>query len=289
MAFYSELAFRLFSGVSEAVGAFFTDIRVDLRKAQFRTSVQEYLSKAILTTMLAFVVSLPLLSLLFAYFFHEFLFAFITAFTISFAISGITFFSFMNYPKLVIQGMGKELDDSLPFATLYLATITGSKLPLAKSFEIFSKFSGYGQVAREVGAVVNDVKSFGFDLNTAIERQIDRTSSKNFSELLWGVLSALRSGANLHVFLKEKAATFMGEYRRKIYEFSHSLTLYIELYLTTIVLGSIFFTILTAIIAGIGGGEQNIIFLQFLLIFLFLPVVSVVFIFLIRSITPGGE
>ena len=140
MAFYSELAFRLFSVAGEVAGTYFTDIRTDLRKAQLRTSVQEYLSKAILTTFLAFVISLPLLSLLFAYFFQTFLFAFITALTISFVVAGGIFFGFLNYPKIVMQRMGKELDDNLPFATLYLATIAGSKLPLYKSFDIFSKF-----------------------------------------------------------------------------------------------------------------------------------------------------
>jgi len=91
------------------------------------------------------------------------------------------------------------------------------------------------------------------------------------------------------MYLKEKARSYMNEYRRKLYEFSHQLTVYIEVYLTTIVLGAIFFTILTAIMSGLGGGGSDTILLQFFLIFVFLPLISTLFIFLIRSISPTGE
>ncbi len=221
--------------------------------------------------------------------FQEFLFAFITAFTISTALATFTFSIYLNYPKFQIDSRARSVDNDLPFAALYLATVGGSKLPLHKTFEVFAKYSGYGEISVEANEIVNDVKSFGLDINTALERQVERTPSKKFAELLWGMLSVIRAGADLSKYLKEKAASYMAEYRRKIYEFSHTLTLYMELYLTSIVLGSIFFTVLTAIIAGIGGGQGDIIMLQFFLIFMFLPIISVAFIFLIKASSPGGE
>lgn len=289
MSFYDKLAFRLFSQVSEILGSYLTDVKTDLRKSRMKTSVQEYLSKTIMTSFIIFLVGLPILSFAFGFVLQSFLFSFIFAFTLSLFLAVIVFVFFLNYPKAVINSKAKELDNSLPFATLYLSTVAGTKLPLHKTFEIFSRFSGYGEVAREINEINEDVKVFGLDINTAIERAVERTPSKNFKELLWGILSAIRTGADLPIFLKEKSTSFMTEYRRKIYEFSHSLTVYIEVYLTAIVLGAIFFTILTAIIAGISGAAGNIVFLQFFLIFIFLPLVSALFIFLIKSITPGGE
>lgn len=289
MGSYLRLAFILFGSISETIGSYLTDLKSDLKKSRVKLSAQEYISKTLLTSFLIFLILLPILSFIFAYFFQEFLFAFITSFTASLLLSVIIFTIAINYPKFIMQNKAKEIENSLPFAALYLSTVAGSKLPLHKTFEIFSKFSDYGEVTREVGEMVTDIKSFGLDLNTAIERQIERTPSKKFTEVLWGVLSVLRVGANLNAYLKEKSTSFMAEYRRKIYEFSHTLTIYIELYLTSIVLGTIFFTILTAIMAGIGGAQGNIIFLQFFLIFFLLPLISITFIFIIRSITPGGE
>lgn len=289
MGFYSRLSFILFGPISETIAYYLTDLKSDLKKSKIKVSAQEYISKTLLKAFLIFLITLPALSFILAYLVQEFLFAFITSVTISLIISMATFAVAINYPKFVMQGKAKEIDNNLPFASIYLSTVAGSRLPLHKTFEIFSKFSGYGEVAKETAEMVNDIKAFGLDLDTAIERQMERTPSKKLTELLWGILSVSRVGADLNIYLREKATTFMAEYRRRIYEFSHTLTIYIELYLTSVVLGTIFFTILTAIIAGIGGAQGNVIFLQFFLIFILLPLISVAFIFLIRTSTPGGE
>ncbi|MEM7825852.1 MAG: type II secretion system F family protein, partial [Candidatus Aenigmatarchaeota archaeon] len=127
------------------------------------------------------------------------------------------------------------------------------------------------------------------DVNTALERAVERSPSKNLRELFWGLLSMNRTGGDINLFLREKAKSFMTEYRRKLYEFSHQLTMFIEIYITAIILGAVFFTILSAIFSGLTGIGSNIILLQFLIIFLFLPVVSLAFIIFIKNITPGGE
>ena len=132
---------------------------------------------------------------------------------------------------------------------------------------------------------VND----GFDVVTALQRGIERSPSKKLKEMLYGMTSTLKSGANMNIYLKEKSVTLMADYKRKIYEFSHSLMVFVEIYLTAIVLGAIFFTVLTAIISGIAGGATDIVLLQFFLIFFFMPMISFVFIYLIRTSSPGEE
>lgn len=289
MSFYSRLAFRLFSEVSENVTPYFIDIKSDLKKARMRESLQEYLSTAILTCFVIFLVELPIFSLIFGFIFQSFLFAFLTAITVALFLTVAFFFLFLNYPKTIIRDRSKKLDDSLPFASLYLSTISGSKLPLHKMLEIFSRFSGYKEMVREVNSINDDIKIFGLDVNTALERAIERTPSKNFQELLWGILSTIRAGGDLTNYLKAKAKDLMEDYRRKVREFSHTLTIYIQIYLTAIVLGSVFFIVLTGIVAGVMGGAGNILTLQFILIFLFIPLVSTFFIFLVKTSTPTGE
>lgn len=289
MGFYTRTSFRLFGRLSESVSPYFVDVRANLKRARIRLSAQEYLSIAMMTCFLIFLIGLPILSFLFGFVFQAFLFSFISSFTASTFLMVVSFFLILNYPKLIIRSKAKDLDNTLPFASLYLSTIASSKLPLDKTFKIFSKFSRYDEITNEVNLITKDVEMFGVDINTALERAVERTSSKNFKEVLWGVLSTSRAGGDIAIYLKEKAKSFMADYRRKLYEFSHQLTMYIEVYLTTIVLGAIFFTILTAILAGMAGGTGNIIFLQFFLIFIFIPLVSILFVFLIKSITPGGE
>lgn len=285
---YLRISMRMFSPLTDFMTDYFPNLKSDLKKAKFKMSTQEYLSGGILLSFLVFIVELPLLSFVFGLLFQNFLFGFLTSITMSFFLLAILFLSYANYPKAIIQQRAGNIDKALPFASLYLATIASSKLPLTKIFEVFSKFAEYGELSDEFNQIQNEISIFGIDSNTALERAIERTSSKNLKELLYGILSINRSGGDLSVYLKEKSASFFGDYTRRLYDFSHQLGVYIEIYLTSIVLGAIFFVILTAILAGISGAGSNIVFLQFFLIFLFLPLIAAVFIFLIKSASPGG-
>ncbi|RLI81840.1 hypothetical protein DRP07_06535 [Archaeoglobales archaeon] len=290
MGFYATFSFRIFGDLVEKFVPYFTELKLNLRRARMRISIQEYLSMALMTSLLIFLILLPITSFLFGLIKgFGFLFSFMSSFTLSVFLSIVAFFIIVYYPQLILKQRAKEVDNSLPFAALYLSTVASTGLPLHKTFEIFSKFSEYGEITNEINNITNDVQTFGIDINTAMERAIERTASKDFKELLWGLLSTMQAGGDESVYLKEKSRSLMEDYRRKLFEFSHQLTVYIEVYLTTIILGAIFFTILTAIMSGLAGGASNIILLQFFLIFIFLPMVSILFIFLVKSITPSEE
>jgi archaellum biogenesis protein FlaJ (TadC family) len=67
------------------------------------------------------------------------------------------------------------------------------------------------------------------------------------------------------------------------------MTIYTEIYLVSVVLGTIFFIILTSIVSAIGGATQNTLGLQLLMIFVFLPAVSILFLFLVKKAQPSWE
>ncbi|MEM7825183.1 MAG: type II secretion system F family protein [Candidatus Aenigmatarchaeota archaeon] len=286
---YAKVAMRIFAPLADTISPYFSDLLLDLKKARIKFSVQEYLSMGFFLCMIIFAFELPIFSIIFGILLKNFLFGFITSFTVSSFLTVFFFLFYISYPKFINRDKSKQIDNFLPFASLHLSTIASAKLPLHKILEIFSKFTAYGELTDEIKRIESDVSLFGVDINTALERGIERTPSKNLKELIWGILSINRSGGDLSAYLKEKSKTFISEYRRKLYEFSHQLTIFIEIYLTAIILGAVFFIILTSIMSVIGGVASNILFLQFFLIFVFLPLISVIFIILIRSSTPGGE
>lgn len=288
MGFYSRTAYKLFSGYVGSLAAYFPDLKSDLKRSRTRMSVEEFLSQAVLTAFLVFLVEVPILAFIFGFLFRSFLFAFFTAFTVSIFLSILFFYIYMNYPKVTIKDKEKKIDKSLPFSVLYLSTISSTKLPLVKTLKIFSRF-GAKEIVDEINSINTDVEMFGLDVNTALERAIGRSPSKNLREVFYGILSVVRAGGDLSVFLKEKSKDMMEGYRRKLYEFAHSLTIYLEMYLVVIILGAIFMTILTAIISGISGAATGILPLQFMLIFVLIPLISILFIYLVKSATPGGE
>jgi len=289
MSLYTKLAFRYFGKYGEDISTiFFPDLKSDLKKAKMKSSVQEYISTSILTTLLVFLIEVPLLSFAFGLIFKSFLFSFISGFTASVLLSLVIFFLFTKYPKTIIAEKSKKIDSSLPFAALYLSTISGTKLSLEKIFKIFGKFSKYGEVTEEIEMINRDMEMFGFDVNTAIERATERSPSKKFKDLLWGILSTSTSGGDVTSYLREKSRGLMEDYRRKLMEFSKKMMMLSEIYLTAIILGTIFFVILSSIFSGIGGAN-SIIVMQTLLIFVFLPLMSLLFIIMVKATTPGGE
>ncbi|MEM5790870.1 MAG: type II secretion system F family protein [Candidatus Aenigmatarchaeota archaeon] len=288
MGSVEKISMKLFHELALFLEPIFPELRDDLKMARMRISAQEYIARSIFIAFLVFLAEVPILSFIFGIALQTFLFSFIFSFTISILLAGSFFFLSLNYPKLMAKERAKKIEKDLPFATLFLSTIAGSKLPLYKILNIFSEFGEYGEVNKEILDIVRSVEAFGLDINTSLQRAIERTSSKPFKDLLWGMLSVNKTGGEMDIFLREKAKNFMEEYRRKLYEYSRQLMFIIEIYLTSIVLGAIFFTILTAIMGGMAGGG-GLIVIQFLLIVVFIPLITFGLIFVIRSMNPGGE
>lgn len=283
------VSMKSFYPFADIIAPYFSDLEDDLNRSGMKFSAQEFLSQGILYTILIFIAGLPVFSVVFTFFLRNFLFGFLSAITSSFFVLAIFFIVYVNYPKIVIAEKTKKIDNQISFAAVHLSTLASTKLPLNKVFEIFSKFSAYGEITNELSKVESDMKMFGLDINTALERAIERSPSKNLKELLWGIFSTNITGGDIEIYLREKSKNFMSDYRLKLRDFSHQLAIYIEIYLTAVILGAIFFVILTSIVAGVMGVGEQVLFIQFFLIFVFLPAVSALFIYLIKVSTPGGE
>ncbi len=289
MSFYTRMAFALFGRFSDGLAVFFPNLTDNLKKAGIKTSDTEYISTGILTSFLIFLIEMPILSFIFGIFFQSVAPSVITSITVSFLFTAVIFYLFTKYPNTIIADKSRRIDTVLPFAGLFLSTIAGTKLPLNQVFKIFAQNSKYGEITEQIRLMNNDMEVFGLDVNTALQRAVDRTPSKKMREMLYGVLSTSVSGGDVSIFLREKAKSQMADYRRSIEQFSRKITLYIEIYLTAIILGAIFFVVLTSIFSGISGAGGNIIFLQFLVIFIGLPLISVGFIVLVKLSSPIGE
>ncbi|NOZ82108.1 MAG: hypothetical protein GXO63_03070 [Candidatus Micrarchaeota archaeon] len=284
-----EISMKFFKGSLDPYVPYFETIRQDLTKSGIPLSLKEYVYGMIFITLVTFLVSLPLFTLISSGFMHPVL-SFLFSLTISFIISLLVFFIFYSYPSFVVSRKKKEIESVLPFATTYMATISSSGAPPTLMFKILSQFDEYGEVSNEAKRICRDMDLFGVDLLEAMRRAAARTPSPLFKELLWGMTTVISSGSDLSVYLREKANGFMQERRRRLQEYSKTLALLIEIYLTLIIVGSIFFIIMTAIMSSFSmGGVSDgtvISFFQFLIIYVILPVVSAGFIHLLKALAP---
>ncbi|MCK4714395.1 MAG: type II secretion system F family protein, partial [Candidatus Aenigmarchaeota archaeon] len=112
----------------------------------------------------------------------------------------------------------------------------------------------------------------------------NRSPSASFADLLWGMVSVITTGGNLEEYLNAKTRSFMVQYRLSLNDFAKKVALYTEIYITLVMVGSLFFIVLTAIMSPIGG--MDILMLQSFVIFLVDPAVSVAFIVVLKGSSP---
>ncbi len=281
---YVKFSYKFFGNFAKILQKNFMDIRDDLQRADMQYTIEEYLSTAIFTVCWVFVLETAVLSFIFAFFVPPVL-AIVSAFILSIAISGILFFLFYIYPASTAKNRESKINKVLPFAISYIAAIASGKTTPIAFFKTLSRFKEYGEVSKEAEDIVRDVEMFGMSVSTAIRRKARRTPSEKFKEILYSLSTLMSSGGDIGLYLRSKANELMNDRKRSIMKFSNDLSFFVEIYLTLIIAGSIFFIVLSSIIAVISI-DMNIIMMQLFIVMIMLPLISAGFIVLVRSISP---
>jgi flagellar protein FlaJ len=293
---YKRSSYKIFSPVIEKYLPFFESLKPDLIKGGIKLSLREYLSIAFATSVLIFFIEFPMLSLIFGFILGPIpgfnpLVAVILSLAISIAFSVGFFFFFYMFPSSQAARRKKNIDFSLPFAAIYLATTSGSRVPPVKMFKILSEFEEYGEISKEAKRITRDCDLFGMEVTDAMHRVAQRSPSEDFKEMLWGMITIIRTGGDLAEYLHERARAYMQDYRRRLDQYSNTLSTMIEIYITLIIVGGIFFIVMAAIMSVFGLVEamRDILLLtQFGVIFLALPLISIGFIYMLKTISPKG-
>ncbi len=267
----------------------FRDLQVDLRKSMIRMSLAEYLSIAVVTAAIVFVFQTLLLSVIFGILTRKVLISIMGGFMGGVLSAVAIFMLFYVYPPTMVGERKKKIDDTLPFATLYLATMAGTGTPVVSMFRMLSKFKEYGEVSNEAKRIVDAVDITGAPITQALETVAERTPSDSFRELLWGIRSTISVGGDLRSYLHERAAGLMQEHRRRLLTFTNQLITFLEIYINAVIVGSLFFLVLTSILGTLGTEPKIIILIHVLLVFFFLPLASFGFIVMLKGIQPMTE
>lgn len=290
LEWYKKTSYELLSPLIEKQTRHFESLKPDLRKANIKLSLREYLSVGVLTTMIFFIFSFILI-LTMSFFIPGFsiFIRILFSFSLSIVVSVSVFFFFYIYPNHLVNQRKRDMEFTLPFATLYLATISGGNVPIKTLFRVLSEFRGYGEISRESEEITKNIEVFGMSATEALKKSAQKSPSEEFKELLWGINTTVSSGGNLSDYLHGKSVQFMQDYRRRMDEYTRSLSTILEVYVTVIVVGSIFFIVISSLMSafGLGPSFTNLIIIsQFLIIFIGLPLISIGFIFLLKKISP---
>jgi flagellar protein FlaJ len=270
--------------IASKIAPNFEYVTEDLKRSGLRYTLIEYLSLSIFVSLIVFVVELPIITLILSFFIHV-VFAILLSFVFSGAGAVIIFFLFTTYPKARVSDLAAKIDKSLPFSVSYMTAAASSDAPPITIFKSVIKLDEYPELKEQGRNIIRDVDGLGMDILSALRRESRRTPSKEFKDLLLGIETTINSGADLIKFLNNKSISLFNDYQRKIKTYANTLSMIIEMYITIIIVGPIFFTILSSVMSMMGGIE-NILAMQVLVSFILIPAISTILAFYISISSP---
>lgn len=267
---------------------YFQDIRPQLSKANLEVSLPEYVSMMFFTSLVLALFIMVVFGSVWAL--SSGVIGFIYSAAIAMIAAAVSAVVFYLYPQVVIQRRAQKMKNTLPFATMYLSTLAGTGTSVPRLFQVLSSVEEYGEVTREAERISRDIQTFNMDASEALRRAAERSPSREFKELMWGMNHSLSSGGSLREFLRQRADRLMDDYRRRVEQFAEQLSLLVEMYITVVIVGSIIFTSISVVLSTFSQGIDpgTIVAIQVLSVFLGLPIISGMFILLVSGLSPGG-
>lgn len=300
----SSYSYHLFGEYFKKRREHYFDLRQDLLKTRLNISYDMYLSLAVMCSILMAIFGLVVAVLLVSLFgapditlsrsiitdifegFHQYKNLFLKVVSTIFLIvvfGGGTYVAFLNAPKAINSDRKRNIDIMLPYAVHYMSAMSGAGVIPVDILSSLAKNKIYGEAAKEASYIVRDIKVLGHDLVQAMKTVASTTPSYRFQEFLQGAITIVSSGGDLESYFKIKAEQYVIENRREQREFLETLGLIAETYITAFVAGPLFLIVMMSVMATMGGMD---LMLMYILIYIAIPIATLVFVILISSITP---
>ncbi len=290
---YRVIAYRIFhrTGIINALfpKSYLAGLKPSLKKAGLYITPEEYVASMLLTCLLSVPFFFLGLNFVFLHvlelepgiaFLLSVIFSFVSA-------SGVILF-FLLYPEYAKDSLKRNLEVNLPYAVTHMATIAGTGVPVYLVFKIIGSFDEYGEVSKEFRRIARNIEVFGYDTTTALAESASRTPSPSLKDLLWGIVTIVRTGGDLRQYLVSKAKELMDKRRMVESQYLDTLSLMAEMYITLFVAGPVLFVIMVTVMGSMTnlGMPMNVIFAVF--VYLLLPIMAVGFMFMIEGSKPVG-
>ncbi|MFV9630895.1 MAG: type II secretion system F family protein [Methanosarcinales archaeon] len=304
VSFIYIFAFRLFGSLFKTRREKYFDLRQDLLKTRWNISYDIYLSVALLCSIFMSIIGLVVAIIIIwlvgtpdivmdqsiitdaVQGFNQYKNIAIKIIVVIASVvifGGGTFFTIRYYPALFNSTRKRNIDQMLPYAVHYMSAMSGAGVVPVDVFLSLAKNPIYGEAAVEASYIVRDIKLMGYDLVHGLKTVAATTPSYKLQEFLQGAITIVSSGGDLESFLKLKANQFVVENMREQREFLETLGLIAETYVTAFIAGPLFLIVMISVMSIMGGADMMILYL---LIYMVIPVSSVMFVILVSSLTP---
>jgi len=198
-------------------------------------------------------------------------------------ISVLTFLILLHMPKSRAKTRKRKIDLNLAYAINFISAMASAGVTPTEIFKSLSKQEIYSEIRDESAWIYRDVSLLGFDVITAIKKNIERTPSQKFKEFLQGMVVTVTSGGSLKTYFMNKAEQYLWENRNNQKQLIETLGIMAESYVTAAVAGILLLLIVIPLMMIISGA-WNAMFL-YILILLVVPLIHIGFAMMIRMMS----
>ena len=185
----------------------------------------------------------------------------------------------------------EKVESELPFALIVFTLMAASGVSPYESWKKMRKLSFLPQFKKEADEVIRQVEVLGKDPLTVMLLRAETTQSKSYRNFLGGFVSSIRSGGKLVDYMKSELKAIFELRTNALNRSIERIVTLVEAYsvmLIVVLCTYILFVVLAASNIGqlMGGGASLAIspITSYLIAFVFMPLISVVFIMMAHNL-----
>jgi len=204
------------------------------------------------------------------------------------AVPFLVFVMFMIYPRFAAINRASNLDTEVPFAASYVSVLASGGISPFKAFEKLKDVDFLPQLSTAAKLVYIDTRARGIDPVTALEENAKHVPSKDYKEFVLGYASTLRVGGDTEHYLLRRTEIMFDNRKTKIKVIGERIALLMETYIMVAILLALALYVMYIVtkLMPQGGFELFSSATFVLFSYIFLPVISIVFLYLIDITAP---
>ncbi|MDA4112162.1 MAG: type II secretion system F family protein [Thaumarchaeota archaeon] len=238
---------------------------------------------SILVTIPTFAISLIVETRLYPR--GSILFSLVGSFVLSGVAFGLALVIWLFYPMLRRRSSKSKLEGQLAYSFGILGVLAAAGINLERLFERIATSESNPVLADLAKRFLRNIRVFGLDTETALAEVAEHCPSEAFSKMLDSIAVAYKTTGSIHDLVFFESARLLQEKRDKLRKTIGTLAVMAELYITLVVVGPIIFIVMMAIFGLLPGGNlPNPISVINLIVFIGIPVLSVMFVLLLDSV-----
>jgi len=248
---YINISNRVFRNFSEKMAekGTFNFVKNDLRKITSPFTLSSYLSVCFFSGIISIafgffamlvmlLVKVPIIYAVIAFF----------------GIPVLVFLLFLFYPSMEKKNLEREIDQELPFLTIYMSAVSTSGIEPSKIFNVISASKDYPSTRREIKKLNNYINFYGYDIVTALRTISKNCPSEKLGQLFDGLSTTITSGGMISEYLNKHSETLLFDYRLEREKYTRLAETFMNIYISIVIAAPMIMMMLFILIGFTGGG-----------------------------------